>query len=139
MFVLSSQPSLVLLCGAERGSKERRGKSCLSSRSAVSCGVQNQASFLQVWSSHWESAYVLSCFSPVQLFVTLWTVACWSVLSNPSSVHGNLQARILEWVAMPSSRGSSQPRNGTCVSIVSCIGRWVLLPLAPGKPSPQIT
>ena len=30
-----------------------------------------------------------------------------------SSVHGNLQARILEWVAMPSSRGSSQPRIKT--------------------------
>ena len=28
-----------------------------------------------------------------------------------SSVHGILQARILEWLAMPSSRGSSQPRN----------------------------
>ena len=27
-----------------------------------------------------------------------------------SSVHGILQARILEWVAVPSSRGSSQPR-----------------------------
>ena len=67
MFVLSSQLSLVLLCGAERGSKERRGKSHLSSTSAVSCGVQSQASFLQVWSSHWESSYVLSCLSPVQL------------------------------------------------------------------------
>ena len=28
-----------------------------------------------------------------------------------SSVHGILQARILEWVAMPSSRGPSQPRD----------------------------
>ena len=28
-----------------------------------------------------------------------------------SSVHGILQAKMLEWVAMPSSRGSSQPRN----------------------------
>ena len=28
-----------------------------------------------------------------------------------SSVRGILQARILEWVAMPSSRGSSQPRD----------------------------
>ena len=28
-----------------------------------------------------------------------------------SSVHGILQTRTLEWVAMPSSRGSSQPRN----------------------------
>ena len=30
-----------------------------------------------------------------------------------SSVHGILQARILEWIAMPSSRGSSQPRDWT--------------------------
>ena len=29
----------------------------------------------------------------------------------PGSVHGILQARILDWVAMPSSRGSSQPRD----------------------------
>ena len=35
-----------------------------------------------------------------------------------SSVHGILQARILEWEAMPSSRGSSQPRDWTCVSYV---------------------
>ena len=33
-----------------------------------------------------------------------------------SSVHGILQARILEWVAIPSSRGSSQPRDWTLVS-----------------------
>ena len=32
---------------------------------------------------------------------------------GPSSVHGILQARILEWVAISSSRGSSQPRDGT--------------------------
>ena len=43
-----------------------------------------------------------------------------------SSVHGILQARILEWVAMPSSRGSSQPGDQTLISYVSCIGRWVL-------------
>ena len=36
-----------------------------------------------------------------------------------SSVHGILQARILEWNAMPSSRGSSQPRDRSCVSYVS--------------------
>ena len=42
------------------------------------------------------------------------------------SDHGILQARILEWVAMPSSRGSSQPRDWTHVSHVSCIGRWIL-------------
>ena len=37
-----------------------------------------------------------------------------------------LQTRILEWVAIPSSRGSSWPRDQTCVSYVSCVGSWVL-------------
>ena len=36
-----------------------------------------------------------------------------------SSVHGILQARILEWLAMPSSRGSSRPRDRTHVSCIS--------------------
>ena len=36
-----------------------------------------------------------------------------------SSIHGILQARLLEWVAMPSSRGSSQSRDPTSVSYVS--------------------
>ena len=44
-----------------------------------------------------------------------------------TSAHGILQARILEWIAMPSSRGSSQPRDWT---LVSCI-QAVTLP--PGK------
>ena len=43
-----------------------------------------------------------------------------------SSVRGIFQARVLEWVAVPSSRGSSQPRDLTGISYVSCIGRWVL-------------
>ena len=38
-----------------------------------------------------------------------------------SSVHGILQATILEWVAFPFSRGSSQPRNGTQVSRIEGI------------------
>ena len=41
-------------------------------------------------------------------------------------VHGIFQARILEYVAMPSSRGSFQPRDQTHVSYTSCIGRRVL-------------
>ena len=53
---------------------------------------------------------------------SLWPMNC----SLPdSSVHGILQARILEWVAMPSSRASSWPRDWTCISGVSCIaGRF---------------
>ena len=61
-----------------------------------------------------------------------WLQSC-PTLCNPidcsppgSSVHGSLQARILEWVAMPSSRGSSWPKNWSCVSYVPCIGRRVL-------------
>ena len=53
-------------------------------------------------------AQTLSC---VQLFVTPWTVARQAPLSMEI-----LQARILEWVGMPSSRGSSQPRDQTQVS-----------------------
>ena len=69
---------------------------------------------------YYNTACTLSRFSCVQLFATLWTV------SPPrSSVHGILQARILEWVAMPSSSESSWPRDQTCLSYVSCIGRRV--------------
>ena len=42
---------------------------------------------------------VLSCFSYVRLFATLWIVACQAPLSM-----GILQARVLEWVVTPSSR-----------------------------------
>ena len=48
------------------------------------------------------STCVLSRFSHVQLFETLWTMAHQVPLFT-----GILQARILEWVAMPSSRGAS--------------------------------
>ena len=40
--------------------------------------------------------------------------------------HGIFQARILVWVAISSSRGSSWPRNWTHISCVSCFGRWIL-------------
>ena len=43
-----------------------------------------------------------------------------------SSVHGILQTRILEWIVMPSSRGSSWPRDWTHISCISCIGRQTL-------------
>ena len=55
----------------------------------------------------------------VRLFATPWTVARQAPLSMGFSSP-------LEWVAVPSSRGSSQSRDGTCVSYTSCIGRQVL-------------
>ena len=66
-------------------------------------------------------ACALSYLSCVRLCATIWTIA-----PPGSSVHRLLQARILEWIAMPSFRGSSQPREWICVSYVSCTGRQVL-------------
>ena len=51
-----------------------------------------------------------------------------------SSVHGVFQARIWEWVAMPSSRGSSQPRDQTCNSCGSCIAGWFFKAEPLGEP-----
>ena len=50
------------------------------------------------------------------------------------SVRGILQARILEWVAMPFSRGSSRHSDWTHVSYISCMGRQVLYHLCHLKP-----
>ena len=65
-------------------------------------------------------------------------------------VHGILQARILEWVAFPFSRGSSQPRDQTQVSRTACeilyqlshkgsprILEWVTYPLSSGSSRPR--
>ena len=57
-----------------------------------------------------------------------WLTLCDPVDCSPpgSSVHGIFQARILEWVAISYSMGCSQPRDQTCISSVSCIGRQIL-------------
>ena len=82
---------------------------------------------------YWILKRFLSCFwlwlislcmraqllSHVQLFVTTWTGP------TGSSVLGILQARILEWVAISSFRGSSWPRDQTYVSCSSCCGRQI--------------
>ena len=78
---------------------------------------------------------VCTCAKSLQLYLTLCT---WLLVDHSlpdSSVHGLVQARILEWVAVSSSRGSFQPRNWTHIS---CLLHWQVgsLPLAPRqKPS----
>ena len=47
-----------------------------------------------------------------------------------SSVHGIIRAGILDWVAIFSSRKSSQPRDWTHFSCIFCIGRQILLSLS---------
>ena len=68
-------------------------------------------------SHHRSYAFCAQLLSCVWLYVTLWTVA-----------HGTFQARILEWVAISFSRGSSSShtRDWNCASSVSCIGRQTL-------------
>ena len=61
---------------------------------------------------HW--GHHLSLVAQSCLFATPWTVARQAPLST-----GILQARILEWVAMLSSRGSSQPRDHIQVSLIA--------------------
>ena len=47
------------------------------------------------------------------------------------TVHGILQVRILEWVALPFSRGSSQPRDRTQVSCIQAVSLLAELPRKP--------
>ena len=67
-------------------------------------------------------SYFLCCAC---LVIKLCPVLCNPVEYSPpgSSVHGIFQARILGWVAISYSRGSSQPRDWT---LIFCIGRWIL-------------
>ena len=97
------------------------------------------------WQAHWASASVLSCSKLNRDLRALngltqlesQCLACVCAQSCPtlcdsvdcspphSSVHGILQARILEWVAMP-FRESSRPRDLTHVCCISCTGRQIL-------------
>ena len=67
---------------------------------------------------------VLCCAKSLQLCLTLCDPM--DYCPSESSVHGILQARILNWVSMPFSRGSSRNRDQTQASYVSYVGRWVV-------------
>ena len=79
-------------------------------------------SILLQWPEWTKTVIVRVIIIVVFFFKVLVTQSC-PTLCDPmdcsppgSSVHGILQARILEWVAMSFSRGSSQPRDWTWVS-----------------------
>ena len=74
-----------------------------------------------------------TAFKSLQLFMTLWDLMDY----NPpgSSVHGILQARILEWVAMPSSRGIFPTQGSNQCHLCPLHWQAGSLPLTPpGKP-----
>ena len=66
--------------------------------------------------NHLESPFCYCC-SVAKLCPSLWDPVDWR--TPGSSVHGILQARILEWVASPFSRGSSRPRDQTWDSCIA--------------------
>ena len=95
------------------GRSERQKGVHWSSRWAKS-GEVNWNWILQGLKGHNEDFFGLSVLSRVRLFVTPWTVARQAPLSK-----GILQARILEWVALAFSRGSSWARDQTQVSCIA--------------------
>ena len=78
--------------------------------------------FLTIWAT--TEALILPCTLLLQSCLTLCNPMGYSLPG--STAHGIFQARILECVAMPFSRGSSQHRDWTCISCVYCTGRQVL-------------
>ena len=98
---------------------------------------------LQMWNTkaqrgfatHWRTARLSSSPECVCVCVCVCVCATQSCLTlcDPmdcrlpgSSVHGIFQARILEWDAISSSRGSSRLKDWICISCISCLGRWIL-------------
>ena len=146
------QPASVFLPGGFHGQRGLAGYSPGATKSWTSLSDFHFLSFftqmwvvwdLAKWGWAWMSESVSSCgsgqaracvlnhFSHIRLLVTLWIVTHQALLSV-----GIFQARILEWVAKPFSRGSSWPRDWTCVSYVCLYWQAGSSPLAPpGKPT----
>ena len=82
-------------------------------------------SFFLLTVSHYTLAQLPKASSAELCSVTQSCLTLWGPMdcSQPSSsARGIFQARILEWGAISFSRGSSWPRDWTCISCVSCIG-----------------
>ena len=85
------------------------------------------AKITDLWAASWTWRMLeLFTSSDSFLFVVNSTGPTAASPQGTSSVHGILQARTLEWVAMPFSRGSFPPRDRTLISYISWIGRRVL-------------
>ena len=107
----------------EKRKKQRERESSLTSVANLSSRFQTWRWFFPCWPVS-DPYFWFMCAEKLQSCLALCNpVDC----SLPGScVQGILQARILEWAAMPSSRG---PRGLTHVSYISCTGRPVLYPL----------
>ena len=99
---------------SSKGSSQLRDQSCISciaGRFLICWAIREAANYKvkHVFWTYWPAAMCLVAQSRLTF--------CDSTDYRPlgSSVHGILWARILEWVVMPSFRGSSQPRDRTQV------------------------
>ena len=97
--------------------------STANGKTAKTFSEQGKWSNMCSWTVKWSCntglrKYCAQSLNHVWLFATPWTVVCQAPLSM-----GILQATMLEWIAMTFSRGSSQPRDHTHISYVSCTGR----------------
>ena len=101
-----------------------------SSFSSCSLEIHDQTGhgcILVLWWGCWATSSFLSlsiCFLPPWLLSSLFLVSSLFLFdltpATPSTfIHGILQARTLEWVAIPFSRGSSRPRDWTWVSCIA--------------------
>ena len=96
--------------------------------SPVRLAIIKKSTNNKCWRGCGEKGTLLHCWHECKLLQPLWRTI-WQVkvaqlcltLCDPRdyTVHGILQARILEWVAFPFSRGSSQPRDWTQVSHIA--------------------
>ena len=103
----------------------------------------NEYSGLHWWFSTWGSAQQWKMFSipgsstlsaSICMFSHVWLCKPMDCSPPVSSVHRILQARILEWVAMLSSRGSSQPRDQTHLLCLLALASRFFTTEPPGKP-----
>ena len=95
------------------------------------CKALFRSDTFQVLNSYtWLVAHLLSNIDLYKVCMRAKSLQSCLTLSDPmdcslpgSSVHGVLQTRILEWIAMPSSRESSWPRDWTHINYLSFLGR----------------
>ena len=93
--------------------------------------IKTSTKCVQVWVCVCAHVSVCECVcactqerTGAQSYLTLCDFMDCSLPGSP--VHGISEAIILAWVAISYFTASSRPRDRTCVSVISCIGRWVL-------------
>ena len=102
-----------------KGQRQDKMKRSLDSQPFTSRQGGEKATHTQAWAFFFFFKRFKSGTRTSKVKVLV-TQSCLALCSLPgSSVHGISQARILEWVALPFSRGSSRPRDWTWVSCIA--------------------